>query len=53
MRATALEILNRADTPPFPIEDGIKASEDLRLKYRYLDLRRPEMTQRLRRRGAP
>jgi aspartyl-tRNA synthetase len=44
VRATALAILNRAETPPFPIEDGIKASEDLRLKYRYLDLRRPEMT---------
>ena len=44
IRATALSILNRADTPPFPIEDGVKASEDLRLKYRYLDLRRPEMT---------
>ena len=44
VRATALSILNRADTPPFPIEDGVKASEDLRLKYRYLDLRRPEMT---------
>ncbi len=46
VRATALAILNRADTPPFPIEDGIKASEDLRLKYRYLDLRRPEMTRK-------
>ncbi len=45
VKAESLEILNRADTPPFPIEDGIKASEDLRLKYRYLDLRRPEMTQ--------
>ncbi len=44
--ATSLAILNRADTPPFPIEDGIKAAEDLRLKYRYLDLRRPEMTKR-------
>ncbi|MEO6324917.1 MAG: aspartate--tRNA ligase [Thermoanaerobaculia bacterium] len=44
IRANALTILNRADTPPFPVEDGIKASEDLRLKYRYLDLRRPEMT---------
>ena len=44
VRATAVSILNRADTPPFPIEDGVKASEDLRLKYRYLDLRRPEMT---------
>jgi aspartyl-tRNA synthetase len=46
VRATSLALLNRADTPPFPIEDGIKASEDLRLKYRYLDLRRPEMTKR-------
>ena len=44
VRATALSILNRAETPPFPIEDDVKASEDLRLKYRYLDLRRPEMT---------
>ena len=52
IRATALAILNRADTPPFPIEDGIKASEDLRLKYRYLDLRRPEMTQRFVARSA-
>ncbi len=40
----ALEVLSRADTPPFPIEDRIEASEELRLKYRYLDLRRPEMT---------
>jgi aspartyl-tRNA synthetase len=37
-------LLSEADTPPFPIEDRIEASEDLRLKYRYLDLRRPEMT---------
>ncbi len=50
--ATSLAILNRADTPPFPIEDGIKASEDLRLKYRYLDLRRPEMTRRFVARSA-
>ncbi len=52
VRATALTILNRAETPPFPIEDGIKASEDLRLKYRYLDLRRPEMTRRFVARSA-
>ena len=52
VRATALSILNRADTPPFPIEDGIKASEDLRLTYRYLDLRRPEMTKKFMTRSA-
>ncbi|MFI5181723.1 MAG: aspartate--tRNA ligase [Thermoanaerobaculia bacterium] len=44
VRAKELEILNRSETPPFPIEDDVKASEDLRLKYRYLDLRRPAMT---------
>ena len=39
-----LEVLSQADTPPFVIEDRIEASEELRLRYRYLDLRRPEMT---------
>jgi aspartyl-tRNA synthetase len=39
-----LEVLNASETPPFPIEDRIEAGEDLRLRYRYLDLRRPEMT---------
>ena len=43
LRATALEVLSRSETTPFVIEDDVKASEDLRLKYRYLDLRRPEM----------
>ncbi|MCK9279771.1 MAG: aspartate--tRNA ligase [Melioribacteraceae bacterium] len=38
-----LIILNHADTPPFPIEESIDVSEDTRLKYRYLDLRRPKM----------
>jgi aspartyl-tRNA synthetase len=52
LRATELSILNRADTPPFPIEDGVKASEDLRLTYRYLDLRRPEMTRKFMARSA-
>ena len=39
--AKALTVVNRADVPPFSIEDRVNASEDLRLKYRYLDLRRP------------
>lgn len=42
-----LIILNQADTPPFAIEDNIDAHEDLRLKYRYLDLRRPLMQKNL------
>ena len=39
--ADDLQILSKADTPPFPIDDSVDAGEDLRLKYRYLDLRRP------------
>lgn len=39
----AVEVLSPADTPPIEIEDDLAASEDLRLKYRYLDLRRPKM----------
>jgi aspartyl-tRNA synthetase len=42
-----LTILNKADTPPFPIEERVEASEDLRLKYRYLDLRREPMQRAL------
>jgi aspartyl-tRNA synthetase len=42
-----LRILSTAITPPFYIEDGINVSENLRLKYRYLDLRRPEMQKNL------
>ncbi|RYL94717.1 aspartate--tRNA ligase [Sporolactobacillus sp. THM19-2] len=38
-----IHVLNKSKTPPFPIEDHIEASEDVRLRYRYLDLRRPEM----------
>jgi aspartyl-tRNA synthetase len=41
--ANSLTILNKAETPPFPIEDDIETGEDLRLKYRYLDLRRPAL----------
>ncbi|MGH2709769.1 MAG: aspartate--tRNA ligase, partial [Actinomycetota bacterium] len=42
-----IQVLSEADTPPFPIEDRIQASEDLRLRHRYLDIRRPEMTRAL------
>jgi aspartyl-tRNA synthetase len=45
--ATHIEILNRAATPPFAIEDGTDATEELRLKYRYLDLRRPSLTRNM------
>jgi len=42
--ARSLEILNTAETPPFAIEENVEAAEELRLKYRYLDLRRPSLT---------
>jgi aspartyl-tRNA synthetase len=42
MHATKLHILNNAKTPPFPIEDQINAAEETRLRFRYLDLRRPK-----------
>jgi aspartyl-tRNA synthetase len=45
--AGELEVLAAADTPPFVIEDRVEADELLRLEYRYLDLRRPEMTKAL------
>lgn len=47
VRVKKLEIYSAADTPPFEISDDIKTGEDLRLKYRYLDLRRPKMQQNL------
>src|SRR5262245_35459333 len=46
--ASQLWILSEAKTTPFPIEDEITTSEDLRLKYRYLDLRRPKMQETFR-----
>ena len=46
--ASALEILNRAETPPFPLESEVEVSEETRLRYRYIDLRRPQMQQRMR-----
>ena len=42
-----LEVLSQADTPPFVIRDEIDAHEELKLRYRYLDLRRPEMQKRM------
>lgn len=46
--AKKLEILNSAETPPFPLNELLDVSEDIRLRHRYIDLRRPEMQQRLR-----
>src|SRR6266852_2712635 len=45
--ASKLHILNNAKTPPFPIEDEINAAEETRLRFRYLDLRRPKPHQNL------
>src|SRR5437588_7702201 len=45
--ARRMEILNTSETPPFAVEDGAEAAEELRLKYRYLDLRRPSLTQNI------
>lgn len=41
--ASSIEVLNKSATPPFSIEDGIETDETTRMKWRYLDLRRPEM----------
>ena len=47
VRATGLRVLSEAETPPFPIEADSKTKEELRLKYRYLDLRRPDLQRNL------
>jgi len=45
--ADELTVLNRAETPPFPIDESVEANEDLRLRYRFLDLRRPVLQRNL------
>lgn len=47
IKVTELRILSEAQTPPFPVEDGINTKDEIRLKYRYLDLRRPELQRNL------
>ena len=47
IRATELRVLSESETPPFPIEEDSKTKEELRLKYRYLDLRRPDLQRNL------
>lgn len=47
VRATQLRILSEAETPPFPVEADSKTKEELRLKYRYLDLRRPDLQEKI------
>lgn len=47
VRAKDIRILSEAETPPFPIEENSKTKEELRLKYRYLDLRRPDIQKNL------
>lgn len=47
IRAEELRVLSESDTPPFPIERNSKTKEELRLKYRYLDLRRPDLQENI------
>ena len=46
LRAESLRILAESDVPPFPIEENSKTKDEIRLKYRYLDLRRPDLTEK-------
>jgi aspartyl-tRNA synthetase len=48
VQADEIRVLSEAKTPPFPLEDEVATSEDVRLKYRYLDLRRPRLARALR-----
>ena len=47
VRAAQVRILSEAETPPFPVENDSKTKEEIRLKYRYLDLRRPDLQEKL------
>ena len=47
IRASQVRILSEAETPPFPVEPDSKTKEEIRLKYRYLDLRRPDLQQKM------
>ena len=47
VRAKSLRVLSEAEVPPFPVEENSKTKEDVRLKYRYLDLRRPDLQRNL------
>ena len=47
VRAKSMRVLSESETPPFPIEENSKTKEELRLKYRYLDLRRPDLQSKI------
>ena len=47
IRVNGIRVLSESETPPFPIEENCKTKEELRLKYRYLDLRRPDIQKNL------
>ncbi len=47
VRVNCLRILSESETPPFPIEENSRTKEEMRLKYRYLDLRRPDIQRNL------